>query len=180
MFTVRIYVSNLHAYNAGRIVGKWLELPMEEEELASEIKEILKMNYPEKCGEDEEYFITDYEAPFEIKEFESPFYLNQKLWELNDLLQKWSIDEKYYKIIGKLIDERGFEEVIGILEEGDFILHEGVESMLDIAYQYAESCMNIPDELAPYIDYKLIAGELELSGNYYFDEENEVCIEILD
>ena len=53
----KIYLTNLGKYNEGELVGKWIDLPISEEELEATLEEI---------GIDgekyEETFITDYET----------------------------------------------------------------------------------------------------------------------
>jgi len=56
----RIYLTNLAKYNEDRLIRKWIELLLTTEELEKELKQIL--------AGDEEYLITDYEAPFRIEE----------------------------------------------------------------------------------------------------------------
>ena len=41
MEPIRIFITNLAQYNAGNLVGKWVSLPLSEDELWAEIKEIL-------------------------------------------------------------------------------------------------------------------------------------------
>lgn len=37
---MKIYITDLTAYNAGTLVGKWIELPMDKEELAERLDEL--------------------------------------------------------------------------------------------------------------------------------------------
>ena len=62
---VNVYVANLGAYTRSELVGEWLSLPMDQEELTLEIKKIL--------GNDEEYAIHDYESDLGITISESGF-----------------------------------------------------------------------------------------------------------
>ena len=39
---MRVYITDLEAYNNGHLVGDWYELPMSEEELSTAIAEVLK------------------------------------------------------------------------------------------------------------------------------------------
>jgi len=55
---IRVYLTNLGAYNRGKLMGKWIDLPMDEDELQEEIDSILEPM-------DEEYFITDFETDIE-------------------------------------------------------------------------------------------------------------------
>lgn len=80
---IKVYVSNLGAYNNGNLTGKWTALPVED------INEIYKEDR-EQCGNlpgyGDEYFISDYEAPFKIDEYDN-------LNELNELAK--SLQENY-------------------------------------------------------------------------------------
>lgn len=78
-----IYVSNLGAYNAGRLVGKWLTLPMETEELESELQ---KIGQAYNFEGDYELAIHDYEnQPYEISEYTPIMKLNEDLQRLEAL-----------------------------------------------------------------------------------------------
>ena len=71
--TIKVYVSNLGAYNAGTLTGDWTTLPVEN---VKAIFEADRKKYGEVEGYGEEYFITDYEAPFKVEEFENLHELN--------------------------------------------------------------------------------------------------------
>ena len=68
---IRVFVSSLSAYNSGILTGKWTTLPVNDVQ-----KDILD-------GLDgEEYFISDYDAPFEIGEHINLVNLNELAREL--------------------------------------------------------------------------------------------------
>lgn len=73
---MRIYLTNLGKYNEGELVGEWVDLPIEKENLQEVFKRI---------GIDgkqyEEYFITDYECDFYEIEANSPDEAEQILRE---------------------------------------------------------------------------------------------------
>lgn len=78
---IRIFVSNLGAYNNGTLTGQWTTLPVDN------VKDIYKQdfeNYGDVDGYGEEYFITDYEAPFPIDEYEDVEWLNKLAKCLDD------------------------------------------------------------------------------------------------
>jgi len=66
---MKIFITNLVKYNEGVLKGEWICLPMDEMKLQSKINNIL--------GSDEEFFISDYEAPIKIEEYESIIGLNE-------------------------------------------------------------------------------------------------------
>ena len=69
---MKIYLTNLAQYNAGRLIGEWVELPCTEEELQDAMSRVLCL--------DEEYFITDFDGiPFDVNEYDNPYRLNEKL-----------------------------------------------------------------------------------------------------
>lgn len=80
---IKVFVSNLGAYNAGELTGEWVQLPVKN------IKDIYKRDrekFGNVLGYGEEYFITDYEAPFKISECDN-------LNELNKLAKSFKENE---------------------------------------------------------------------------------------
>ena len=70
---IRIALTNLGKYNEGELTYAWLSLPATDEEIAESFKEISVA--PSTMYE--EHFISDYEAPFSIGEYESITKLNE-------------------------------------------------------------------------------------------------------
>ena len=68
---INVFVSDLAAYNSGTLTGKWTALPVNDVQ-----KEILDG----LAGE--EYFISDYDAPFNIGEYTNLEDLNELAREL--------------------------------------------------------------------------------------------------
>src|SRR5690625_1365459 len=87
MLKIRIALTNLGKYIEGELVYKWLELPASEVEIKQAMEEIGIGSKRWDGGEYEEYFITDYEAPFSIGEYDNLTSLNnlaEELTALND------------------------------------------------------------------------------------------------
>ena len=78
---IRIAVTNLGKYNEGELTYAWLNLPATDEEISEAFKEINVA----PSTEYEEHFISDYEAPFEIGEYESITKLNEVAKQLVDV-----------------------------------------------------------------------------------------------
>ncbi len=155
---INIYITNLHEYNNGYLVGKWVKLP------SKDIQKELESIGIGRPGSDgyicEEYFITDYEAPFEIDEYENIYKLNDIAQAIEDL------DE--YEQKGVLAYVQNGEEIshaIELAEVGDYMVHD-VTSMEDIAYNYVEECCDIPDFALNYFDYEKLARDMEFEGTY--------------
>lgn len=178
---VKIFITNLAAYNSGYLVGKWVILPLDEEELKKEIEEVLNMQYPHKFGKDEECFITDYEAPFHIHEYQNIFSLNEKLLELNSIQEKEGLDDKIVKLMFE--HTSNIDEVIDIIRNGDYQVYYEVTSMADVAYECLENSGlldKVPEELLNYIDFQRYGNDMELYGKFYFDFSNRMCVEIIE
>lgn len=73
---INVYVSSLGAYNNGVLTGQWTKLPV-----ASVRKDIID-KIDGAVGD--EYFISDYEAPFKIDEDDSLETLNKLAKAFND------------------------------------------------------------------------------------------------
>jgi len=152
--TIKIYLTNLAKYNAGRLVGKWVELPADD--LENHLKEIL--------GNDEEYFITDYEAPFEIDEYENIIKLNEFVEEFENL------EDHEKKIVCYLIDI-GYKREEALESHEDVIFYENM-TMKDLAYDRVDSGFygDINPNLERFIDYDAIAREMDTEGYVETDD----------
>jgi len=144
---IRIFITNLAKYNEGYLVGKWIDLPLSEDELWSEVKAIL--------GDDEEHFISDYEAPFTIEEYDS-------LTDLNALAEELSrMDEEDVAKALFLVNEQGytFKDAISKVDDVDFYPKM---TLKDLAEQFVDEGLfgEIPEKIEGYIDYDAIARDL--------------------
>lgn len=169
---MEIYITDLAAYNAGHLIGRWIVLPMDSEDLQAKITEILSIG-AEVCGngEHEEIFITDYECDFmRINEYDSIQTLN----EIAEAVE--GLDENELKAIRFLMDNNlvnGFKEAIEKYE--DVIIHENA-TMEDLAYEFVNECYNLdslPSIIANNIDYEAIGREMEMDGRY-FEEDGDI------
>ena len=159
MTTTKIFLTNLRKYNDGECVldcGKWIELPMDSDDLQAEIDEI--------CGDDE-YFITDYEAYWGINEYDNPFEVNE-LAERIDALDKWD-EEK----LEALVEEGGYdvEEALDMLD--DVIVYSDCTTMSEVAEQLADETGlldHIPDNLKYYFDFEAYGRDLEIEGTFLY------------
>lgn len=92
--TINIYLSNLARYTEGRENGRWLQLPMESAKLEKVFTEIV--------GQNQEHIILDYNAPFEVSEYENIFALNEFMENVKDC----GIDEEELKVIFAVADTK--------------------------------------------------------------------------
>lgn len=156
--TVKIYLSNLARYIEGRENGKWLQLPMKSDKLQSIYNNIV--------GKNQEHIILDYDAPFDISEYENIFSLNDMLDNLSDC----GLDDDMITALFKVNSDR--DEVLEAIENGDFsiINVDEVSSRWNTSFDREEifgMVLNeegynnlfsqpIPDEMIDYIDFAQI------------------------
>jgi len=113
---VRLYVANLAKYNERRLIGEWVTLPMNQEELKKRIQVIL--------GADEEYAIHDYEAPFHIGEYDDLYAINENC----AILSRY--DSRVVVALSECLDN--VNEVVGLLESGDYSVYFNVDNLCDV------------------------------------------------
>ena len=104
--TIKIYLSNLSKYVEGIENGKWLQLPMDTEKLQSVYNDIV--------GENQEHIILEYDAPFDIDEYENIFTLNETLENISDC----GLDDDMLTALFKVNPDR--DEVLEAIENGTF------------------------------------------------------------
>jgi len=159
---MEICLTNLAKYNNGDLVYKRFDLPI------ADIDEAIA----EVCNPDEEeYFITDYDAPFEIKEYDS-------LAELNEFAEQFDyLNEHEQDAICYLLDyghtrEQALDQYDEVQIYQDMNLKELAEEMVDNG-NYGD----IPESIKYHIDYESIAQELENQG---WNEQNGNCYLIMN
>ena len=153
----RIYLTDLQAYNEGFLIGKWIDLPCEN--IHDELKEILKEGENTcKSPNHEEYFISDFEAPFEIHEYSSLDKINKLAEQFEDLDETELKKFKFLEWQGETINQ-ALEHV------EDVELYENM-NMAEVAAHFIDEGMfgDIPDNLTNYIDYDSIARDLSCDG----------------
>ncbi|CAA6803884.1 MAG: Unknown protein [uncultured Sulfurovum sp.] len=172
---LRVFITDLAAYNNGYLVGEWVNLPMEKEELELSIKDILSQGEKVcKYGSHEEYFITDYEwedvTVFSIQEYDNPYLLNEKLTLLTE-----KVDSVQYKNVKTLLENElveNFEDAIANVDK--LIVYEN-STMKDVAMQYIEEFVDLNGYhslIVNHIDYEGIGRDLEIQGSYFKDSSD--------
>ena len=174
--TIKVALTNLGKYNEGELVYEWIELPASEDEIQA-VMERIGID-----GEEyEEYFISDYEAPFHIKEYVSVTHLNEIAEALEEL------DE--YEMYGfeAYIDQYGnrylgdMEDAIEFARSGEYhVMHE-CNDMTDVAHYYIDEAgiYDLPEIAVRYFDYDAFGCDLGIDGTFVF-LDNGVCVEIID
>lgn len=164
--TIKIYITDLSAYNNGHLVGEWVTLPSDD--INADIARVLT-NGALSCNDGsihEEVFITDYEAPIKINEYDNIQELNELAETLQDL------DEHDLLKLELLIYE-GYNER-EVLNAGldsydvDIYDYSSDTSFTDVyellAYDFVSDGLfgEIPSHLENYLDYSAIARDLSM------------------
>lgn len=128
---IRILITNLGAYNEGNLLYDWLTLPFDEEDLQNALDNI------GIDGEQyEEYFISDYEAPFSIGEYDNIDRLNEVAEALQDVDFSGRIDVEEafnlahsaeeaglisdaYEHVGDIVDDEQLDEMVAHIARDD-------------------------------------------------------------
>lgn len=165
---LKIFITDLDAYNQGYLVGEWVSLPLEMEELSIKIKDILEngKNICKDYHTHEEIFITDYEwdevAVFEIEEYTNIKELNKEIYLLEEIEE--------LDIVKFLLENHFCNDIEDAIDKIDNVVVYECQTMEQIAENFIEECYdlsNIPDIIASNIDYKSIARDLEIEGNFF-------------
>lgn len=168
---MEIYITDLAAYNNGYLIGEWVALPMDEDDLKAKITEILAIG-AKACGdtEHEEIFITDYESDLvAIGEYDNIFSLNT-MAEKSESLNDYEIKAVRFLLSNNFVKD--FDEAMERFE--DVIIHEDT-TLEDLAYELINECYSLdslPSIIANNIDYEKIGRELEMDGRYFEEDGN--------
>ncbi|QIG58827.1 ArdA-like antirestriction protein [Gordonia phage DatBoi] len=179
-----IWIADLAAYNAGHLVGEWVELDAdtEAEDVYAKIKDIcargdeLLRKLNEWSGPHEEFAIHDFEGfgPIKIGEYDPISAVLTHVERMGDE------PDKYFAYV-----EHHGEGYVDSYDEAD-VIDTGQTTMRDVAYEVADEYleqvrhMDIPGQyrherdendritnwLACYFDYDALARDLEIEGNY--------------
>ena len=153
--TAKIYLSNLARYTEGRKNGRWLQLPMDSDKLQSIYNDIVRKN--------QEHIILDYDAPFNISEYENIFAFNKTLENISDC----GLDDDMLTALFKVNPD--YDEVLEAIENGtyDIINVDEVSSGWSVALDREEIfgmvlneegynnlfSQSIPEEMIDYMDF---------------------------
>lgn len=164
---IRVYVGNLGAYNRDFMIGKWIELPMEDEDLRKSISSILS-------PVDEEYAIFDSECDFfKISEYDDIFKINEKAQLLEDLKE---YELKELKAISEYIPN--FNEALDILKSQNYTYIADVSNEKELGEYVVSNGLfgiSIPEALSNYIDYESIGRDWANDYNFT-DDGGAICL----
>lgn len=166
---MKVYIADLSAYNAGHMIGNWIDVTSEHELHEAIAGLLIAGATAEGDGEHEEWFVSDYD--------ETPD------WVANDLGEYPSVAKlvEVAKVLDNVHDEYALEAWAnytgyGVDEIDHFdenSVHGPKPSMEDVAYAYVEDGLlgEIPDSVAGYIDYRALGRDLYADG-YWVETSN--------
>ena len=178
---MKVYITNLTAYNEGYLVGRWINLPLTPFELSQALSEVLNGGEIISGSEGhEEVFVTDYESIISIDEYDDLYKLNElaKIMEnytVTDMLKLKFLTHEGYK--EREVIEKGIESYeVDIYDYSDDTSFTDVYELL--AYDLVDEGFfgTIPNNLENYIDYAAIGRDLSYD---YVEFEHGVLGRIL-
>ena len=152
---IQIYVADLAAYNNGKLHGAWIDVTQDLDDIFAQIQGMLATS---PVGFAEEFAIHDYEGfdGYTVGEYED-------IKSLHEIAQ---FIEEYSRLAGALLDHFG-----GSLEDARKSIAENYsgcyKSLADYAAELTEGTMQVPGNLAGYIDYDRMGRDMELGGDIY-------------
>lgn len=160
----RIWIGNLGKYNEGELVGEWVDLPCED--LYETLGEVYKRI--EIGKEYEETFIADYDNDYGyvVGEYDD-------LDTLNDIAEELEGLNDFECDVWEALHDDGFnhDEIMEIIERGNYICWWNCDSMGDVAYAEFESSGRLSElerHIDPsYIDWAAIGRDMSFEGSYY-------------
>lgn len=161
----RIYAACLAAYNAGRLHGAWIDATQGEDAVYAAIAAMLKAS---PIPDAEEWAIHDYEGFGPIR------------------LEEYSGVERACALAAFIAEHGELGAALiayhdGEIEPARAALDEYAgqyDSLADFARSLTEDTGDIPDRLAPYIDYAAMARDMELNGDIYALELGFECVHV--
>ena len=167
---MRIFITDLEAYNEGHLVGSWVELPQNQDELAEAIEEVLHRgrNTCKHEHHHEEFFITDYECDYlRIDEYCDIDRLNDMAnvvadYSEHDFLKLKFLEHEGWKVQAVLLDENINSFDVDIYDYSKDTRFTDVYELL--AYDMVEEGLfgSVPANFANYIDYSAIGRDLSM------------------
>jgi len=171
---MKVYITCLASYQKGFLIGEWIELGIDGNELNQSIKRILKMG-EETCKDGdihEEYFLTDWEGEefFQVGEYTNVYDLNEEVARFNEL----HLDDTSKQCVSFLMSENIVSNLDEALEKYEDVLIYEDMSFLDLAYDIVEEQYNfdeLPQFVSNYFDYEKFASDLELDNYTKIDRD---------
>lgn len=176
---LRIFIENLGKRNEGDMVGMWVDLPADFDQV---LEKIGISDEPDENGNYyEEYIITDFESDIQgvyVSEYAD-------LEELNEIAEQLeSLDDTEKEVIAAYLNNysNDFDKALECVTNNDYTIYPNCYSMGDVAAEYCEECGildSIPENLRSYFDYDAFGRDMDLEGSFYYSSEIGGYIELI-
>ncbi|NQZ11496.1 MAG: antirestriction protein ArdA [Algicola sp.] len=158
---IKIYVADLAAYNAGHLHGVWIDATEDLGDMQNQINAMLKKS---PVGFAEEYAVHDYDG-FEgcsLYEYE----------DIESIHNKALFIEEYGEVGARLLAHvaDNIDEATRLMEDA---YHGEFKSVADYAQDLTESCGDIPEHLAFYIDYERMGRDIEINDIFTIETAHD-------
>lgn len=164
---IKVYVGNKDAYDRNQQIGKWIKLPLSDEKLKENIKEIL--------GQDTQYIIYNWGCE------QYKFNESCDIYKVNDMV-KFLVEFKRYELLEfKAILEcvDSFNEARDIFTLENFIYLDGVSNFKELGeYVVHESVtkFNLPEEIERCFNHENVGTHYYKRDKYRFVETGAIRI----
>lgn len=158
--TPRIYVASLSDYNAGRLLGRWIDADQDPEAIHAEIQAMLAKS---KEPPAEEWAIHDCEGfgEYSLREFES----------IDAVAEMARLIAEHGEVFAGLLSHFG-----GDMKDAKRWMEDGYRGEWDSLIEYVENFLDdvyggelkgLPNIIRHHIDYEGIAHDFEVSGDIF-------------
>lgn len=172
MSTLKGFITNLSLYNEGKLVGEWIEFPIDEEEF----EEVKKRIHIDEMHE--EYFFTDYECE-DLSNFKASLIgENSSIDHLNDIGERMDNAEDYL-LDAALYLYNDIEEALDMVEN-DRISYWGDDNLFSdddtrIGINYVNSLGSVSEigieTLSRYFDYEAFGRDLRIGDGFFVTDD---------
>ena len=153
---LKAYVTNLGKYNAGELLGEWVDFPVSKEELEEVFSRIgIDGEYYE------EYFITDYDGIW-AGSMKEEYVSIERLNEIAETLQEFDED-----VLAAALEYWIIDDVLEMNPNG-LMIYSDVYNEYDLGYYWIEEsgCYNLGDNiLGRYFDYEAFGSDIAIEAN---------------
>lgn len=160
--TPRIYVASLADYNAGRLLGRWIDANQPIKAIREQVAEMLAESTELVA---EEWAIHDYEnfGTLRLSEYEDLDHVAR----LAELMEEHG--PLFAELVGHFGDASNIDEARRYMEEA---YRGAYDNLAEFAQDLVEDCYAdvlkvLPDFIRYHIDYESVALDMELAGDIF-------------
>jgi len=150
--TPSVWIGSLHAYNCGSLVGEWTDAA-DLDQLRGVAERVLKE------GGGEEFALMDYEG---FGDLIGEYTQLERVAEIAAAIEEHGEAVIHYANYSGLGDGVDVDELVQGFEDAH--VGGGYDSLKDYAEDFFHDVFDVPDGIAPYIDYEAFETSLDCDG----------------